>query len=73
MIAAATDPRGQRLDPGDFNPVRLGKAPVETPRRAAGIYGNGVRFGASTNHLAALLLPLTLCRLHIVRDGETAG
>jgi hypothetical protein len=44
MIAAVTDLRGRItgvhrtwLDPGGFDPFRLGKAPVATPRRAIGI------------------------------------
>jgi len=92
------------LDPGGFDPIRLGKAPIETPRRAMGdLLGNAVRFGVaddtlaagegietmlslrcalptlpmaaalSANHLAALLLALTLRRLYIVRDADPAG
>jgi hypothetical protein len=55
MIACVTDPGGRItgahrtwLDPGGFDPVRLGKAPVETPRRAMGdLLGNAVRFGVA--------------------------
>ena len=55
LIAAVTDMNGtitgvQRtwLDPAGFDPVRLGKAPVETPRRALGhLLGHAVRFGAA--------------------------
>lgn len=37
------------LDPGGFDPIRLGKAPVETPRRALGhLLGHAVRFGPTT-------------------------
>jgi hypothetical protein len=92
------------LDPGGFDPIRLGKAPVDTPRRAMGdLLGNAVRFGVaddvlaagegietmlslrcvlpdlpmvaalSANHLAALLLPLTLRRLYIACDADAAG
>ncbi|MEH2519066.1 hypothetical protein V1279_004639 [Bradyrhizobium sp. AZCC 1610] len=92
------------LDPESFDPNRLGKAPIETPRRAMGdLLGNAVRFGVasdvliagegietmlslgcvlptmpmaaalSANHLAALLLPLTLRRLYIACDGDAAG
>jgi hypothetical protein len=54
MIACVTDLDGkitgiQRtwLDPDGFDRVRLGKAPVDTPRRAMGeLLGNAVRFGA---------------------------
>ena len=92
------------LDPDGFNSVRLGKAPIDTPRRAMGdLLGNAVRFGVandvlatgegietvlslrcvlptlpmaaalSANHLAAILLPLTLRRLYIARDADAAG
>jgi hypothetical protein len=111
MIAAVTDLDGRItgahrtwLDPNGFDAVRLGKAPVNTPRRAMGsLLGHAVRFGApcevmaagegietmlslrcalpvmpiaaalSANHLAALLLPLTLRRLYIARDADAAG
>ncbi|MGE0678897.1 DUF7146 domain-containing protein [Pseudolabrys sp.] len=53
MIAAVTDLDGRItgahrtwLDPDGFDPVRLGKAPIESPRRAMGhLLGNAVRFG----------------------------
>ena len=53
MIAAVTDLHGRItgahrtwLDPDGFDPVRLGRAPIETPRRAMGfLLGNAVRFG----------------------------
>src|SRR5712671_2379373 len=111
MIAAVTDLDGRStgahrtwLDPEGFDARRLGKAPVDTPRRAmGGLLGHAVRFGAaddvlaagegietmlslrcalpampmaaalSANHLAALLLPLTLRRLYIARDADRAG
>jgi hypothetical protein len=111
MIAAVTDLDGRStgahrtwLDPKGFDARRLGKAPVDTPRRAmGGLLGHAVRFGAaddvlaagegietmlslrcalpampmaatlSANHLAALLLPLTLRRLYIARDADAAG
>jgi Toprim domain len=111
MIACVTDLDGRItgvhrtwLDPGGFDPVRLGKAPVDTPRRAMGdLLGHAVRFGVandvlaagegietmlslrcvlqtmpmaaalSANHLAALLLPVTLRRLYIARDADAAG
>jgi hypothetical protein len=55
MIARVTDLDGRItgvhrtwLDPHGFDRVRLGKAPVETPRRAMGnLLGNAVRFGAA--------------------------
>jgi hypothetical protein len=92
------------LDPDGFDSNRLGKAPIDTPRRAMGdLLGNAVRFGVadgvlvagegietmlslrcvvptmpmvaalSANHLAALLLPLTLRRLYIACDADAAG
>jgi hypothetical protein len=111
MIAAVTDLDGRItgahrtwLDPNGFNAVRLGKAPIDTQRKAmGGLLGHAVRFGAaddvlavgegietmlslrcalpampmaaalSANHLAALLLPLTLRRLYIARDADAAG
>jgi Toprim domain len=111
MIAAVTDLDGKLtgahrtwLDPEGFSEATLGKAPVDTPRRAmGGLLGHAVRFGAaddvlavgegietmlslrcalpampmaaalSANHLAALLLPLTLRRLYIARDADAAG
>jgi hypothetical protein len=55
MIAAVTDLDSRItgvhrtwLDPGGFDPVRLGKAPIETPRRAMGdLLGSAVRFGVA--------------------------
>ena len=52
MIAAVTDLAGvitgahrTWLDPNGFDPVRLGKAPIDSPRRAMGhLLGNAVRF-----------------------------
>ena len=42
------------LDPDGFHPVRLGKAPIDTPRRAMGdLLGNAVRFGVANDVLAA--------------------
>jgi hypothetical protein len=36
------------LDPAGFDHVRLGKAPIDTPRRAMGeLLGNAVRFGVA--------------------------
>jgi hypothetical protein len=55
MIAGVTDLDGRItgvhrtwLDPDGFDRVRLGKAPIDTPRRAMGdLLGNAVRFGAA--------------------------
>jgi hypothetical protein len=55
MIARVTDLDGQLtgvhrtwLDPDGFDRIRLGKAPIDTPRRAMGdLLGNAVRFGAA--------------------------
>ena len=109
MIARVTDLDGRItgahrtwLDPAASS--HLGKAPIDTPRRAMGdLLGNAVRFGVandvlaagegietmlslrcvlptlpmaaalSANHLAAMLLPLTLRRLYIARDADAAG
>ena len=61
MIARVTDLDGRFtgvhrtwLDPGGFDRVRLGKAPIDTPRRAMGdLLGNAVRFGVVDDVLAA--------------------
>jgi hypothetical protein len=61
MIACVTDLDGRItgvhrtwLNPGGFDRVRLGKAPIDTPRRAMGdLLGNGVRFGVVDDVLAA--------------------
>jgi hypothetical protein len=61
LIAAVSDLDGrivgaQRtwLDPSGFDALRLGKAPIETPRRAMGdLLGHAVRFGAHHDVLAA--------------------
>ncbi|WP_024511985.1 toprim domain-containing protein [Bradyrhizobium sp. ARR65] len=61
MIACVTDLAGRItgahrtwLDPAGFDPARLGKAPVDTPRRAMGdLLGNAVRFGVANDVLAA--------------------
>src|SRR5215470_13899803 len=55
MIAGVTDLDGRItgvhrtwLDPAGFDRVRLGKAPIDTPRRAMGdLLGNAVRFGVA--------------------------
>lgn len=61
LIAAVTDRDGRMtgahrtwLDPAGFDPVRLGKAPIDTPRRAMGdLLGNAVRFGVADDVAAA--------------------
>jgi len=61
MIASVTDLDGHItgahrtwLDPGGFDPISLGKAPIDTPRRAmGGLLGNAVRFGIADDILAA--------------------
>ena len=46
------DPSG--LDPGGFSEATLGKAPIDTPRRAMGdLLGHAVRFGVAGEVLAA--------------------
>jgi hypothetical protein len=55
MIACVTDLDGNItgvhrtwLDPDGFDRIRLGKAPIDTPRRAMGdLLGNAVRFGTA--------------------------
>src|SRR5246500_326884 len=55
MIACVTDLNGNItgvhrtwLDPDGFDRIRLGKAPIDTPRRAMGdLLGNAVRFGVT--------------------------
>jgi hypothetical protein len=61
MIACVTDLDGRItgvhrtwLDPDGFDHVRLGKAPIDTPRRAMGdLLGNAVRFGVVDDVLVA--------------------
>jgi len=61
IIAAVTDLNGELtgahrtwLDPDGFNEATLGKAPVETPRRAMGnLLGSAVRFGLPGSVMAA--------------------
>ncbi|MFX4798104.1 hypothetical protein ABTB70_19760, partial [Acinetobacter baumannii] len=46
------DPVG--LAPDDFDPVGLGKAPIDTPRKAMGdLLGHAVRFGIAGDVTAA--------------------
>lgn len=61
MIAAVTDLGGKLtgahrtwLDPGGFSEATLGKAPIDTPRRAMGdLLGHAVRFGIAGSVMAA--------------------
>ena len=61
MIAAVTDLYGHLtgvhrtwLDPRGFSEATLGKAPIDTPRRAMGsLLGNAVRFGFAGDVMAA--------------------
>ncbi|WP_288051163.1 toprim domain-containing protein [Acidiphilium sp.] len=61
MIAAVTDLSGHLtgvhrtwLDPDGFNEATLGKAPIDTPRRAMGdLLGHAARFGVAGEVLAA--------------------
>jgi hypothetical protein len=61
MIAAVTDLDGKItgahrtwLDPDGFTPTHLGKAPLDTPRRAMGnLLGHSVRFGSAQDVMAA--------------------
>jgi hypothetical protein len=61
MIAAVTDLSGHLtgahrtwLDPGGFTEATLGKAPIDTPRRAMGdLLGHAVRFGVAGEVIAA--------------------
>lgn len=60
MIAAVTDLDGRLtgahrtwLNPEGFDPSRLGKAPIDTPRRAMGdLLGHAVRFGLAGDVMA---------------------
>jgi hypothetical protein len=61
MIAAVADLSGHLtgahrtwLDPGGFTEATLGKAPIDTPRRAMGdLLGHAVRFGVTGEVMAA--------------------
>ena len=61
MIAAVTDLSGKLtgvhrtwLDPGGFTEAHLGRAPIETPRRALGdLLGSAVRFGVGSEVMVA--------------------
>jgi hypothetical protein len=77
MIAAVTDLDGRItgahrtwLDPDGFDPLRLGKAPIDTPRRAMGhLLGNAVRFGAARDVAAAGEGIETMLSLRCVMPG----
>jgi hypothetical protein len=61
MIASVTDLSGHQtgahrtwLDPSGFSEATLGKAPIDTPRRAMGnLLGHAVRFGRASDVMAA--------------------
>ena len=61
LIASVTDLDGHQtgahrtwLDPNGFSEATLGKAPIETPRRAMGdLLGNAARFGVAGEVMAA--------------------
>ncbi|MDX8527865.1 toprim domain-containing protein [Mesorhizobium sp. MSK_1335] len=61
MIATVTDLQGKLtgahrtwLDPGGFSEAHLGRAPIDTPRRAMGeLLGHAVRFGCCRDVMAA--------------------
>ncbi|TGQ77362.1 MULTISPECIES: toprim domain-containing protein [unclassified Mesorhizobium] len=61
MIATVADLKGKLtgahrtwLDPGGFSEAHLGRAPVDTPRRAMGeLLGHAVRFGCCRDVMAA--------------------
>ncbi|TPN86628.1 DNA primase [Mesorhizobium sp. CU2] len=61
MIATVTDLKGKLtgahrtwLDPGGFSEAHLGRAPIDTPRRAMGeLLGHAVRFGGCCDVMAA--------------------
>ncbi|MGE0502533.1 MAG: toprim domain-containing protein [Rhizobiaceae bacterium] len=61
VIASVTDLDGHQtgahrtwLDPNGFSEATLGKAPIDTPRRAMGdLLGNAVRFGVAGEVMAA--------------------
>src|SRR3546814_634674 len=61
LIASVTDLNGHQtgahrtwLGPNGFSEATLGKAPIDTPRRAMGeLLGNAVRFGVARDVMAA--------------------
>jgi hypothetical protein len=61
MVASVTNLVGYQtgahrtwLDPGGFTEAKLGKAPIDTPRRAMGdLLGHAVRFGVAGDVMAA--------------------
>ncbi|SJZ78279.1 DUF7146 domain-containing protein [Consotaella salsifontis] len=74
MIAAVTDLAGRLtgvhrtyLDPVGFSEATLGKAPIDTPRRAMGdLAGHAVRFGVAHDVMAAGEGIETVLSLHCV-------
>jgi hypothetical protein len=81
MIAVVTNLDGRLtgvhrtwLDPIGFDPIRLGKAPIATPRRALGdLLGNAVRFGMASYVLAAGEGIETMLSLRVVMPGMPAA
>jgi hypothetical protein len=81
MIARVTDLDGRItgahrtwLDPDGFDAIRLGKAPIDTPRRAMGdLLGNAVRFGMANDVLAAGEGIETMLSLRCVLPSLTDG
>ena len=77
MIAAVTDLDGRItgahrtwLNPAGFEPITLGKAPIDSPRRAMGhLLGNAVRFGIAHDVAAAGEGIETMLSLRCVMPG----
>jgi Toprim domain len=74
LIAAVTDLHHRItgvhrtwLNPDGFDPIRLGKAPIDTPRRAIGdLLGHAVRFGTVDDVAAAGEGIETMLSLHMI-------
>ena len=77
LIAAVTDCEGKItgahrtwLDPDGFSEAMLGKAPIDTPRRAMGnLLGHAVRFGVARDVMAAGEGIETMLSLRIILPG----
>ncbi|WP_114391321.1 DUF7146 domain-containing protein [Notoacmeibacter marinus] len=77
LVAAVTDLEGRItgahrtwLDPNGFSEATLGKAPIDTPRRAMGhLLGHAVRFGLPKDVMAAGEGIETMLSLRIVLPG----
>lgn len=77
LIAAVTDLKGTItgahrtwLDPDGFSEAMLGKAPIETPRRAMGnLLGHAVRFGVARDVMAAGEGIETMLSLRMILPG----